>query len=64
MNYSTPLDYLNSKLEEEKRIITENLIQGKLSEPEYKRLCGAIQGLDLAKNHINDLARKMENNDE
>jgi hypothetical protein len=64
MNYSTPLDYLNSKLEEEKRLIVDSLIQGKLNESEYKRLCGALQGLDLAKNHIKDLANKLERADE
>jgi hypothetical protein len=64
MNYSTPLEYLNSKLEEEKRLIVDSLIQGKLSESEYKRLCGALQGLDLAKNHIKDLSNKLERADE
>lgn len=64
MNYSTPLEYLNSKLEEEKRLIVDNLIQGKLNESEYKRLCGALQGLDLAKNHIKDLINKLERADE
>jgi hypothetical protein len=64
MNYSTPLEYLDSKLEEEKRLIVDSLIQGKLNESEYKRLCGALQGLDLAKNHIKDLANKLERADE
>ena len=64
MNYSTPFEYLNSKLEEEKRLIVDSLIQGKLSESEYKRLCGALQGLDLAKNHIKDLSNKLERADE
>ena len=64
MGYSTPLDYLDSKLEEERRLIVETLIQGKLSEPEYKRLCGVLQGLDLAKNHIKDLVKRMEQDDE
>ena len=60
MNYSTPLEYLDSKLEEEKRLIVDSLIQGKLNESEYKRLCGALQGLDLARNHIKDLAKRLE----
>jgi hypothetical protein len=64
MSYSTALDYLDSKLNEERRLIVETLIQGKLDEPEYKRLCGALQGLDLAKNHIKDLLKRMEQNDE
>jgi hypothetical protein len=64
MNYSTPLNYLNSKLEEERILIINHLIQGNMDEGEYKRLCGALQGLDLARNHINDLAKRMENDDE
>lgn len=64
MNYSTPLEYLKSKLEEEQQVIIENLIQGKLDEPEYKRLCGALQGLDLARNQIKDLVKKLERDDE
>ena len=60
MSYSNALEYLESKLKEERSLIVENLIQGKLDEGEYKRLCGALQGLDLAKNHIKDLAKRME----
>jgi len=31
-----------------------------LDEGEYKRLCGALQGLDLAVNHIKDLAKRID----
>ena len=60
MGYSNALEYLDSKLKEERTLIVETLIQGKLDEGEYKRLCGALQGLDLAKNHIKDLAKRIE----
>ena len=60
MGYSNALEYLESKLKEERILITENIIQGKLDEGEYKRLCGALQGLDLATNYIKDLAKRME----
>ena len=60
MGYSNALEYLDSKLQDERALIVETLIQGKLDEGEYKRLCGALQGLDLAKNHIKDLAKRME----
>jgi len=60
MAYSNALEYLDSKLQEERTLIVETLIQGKLDEGEYKRLCGALQGLDLAKNHIKDLAKRIE----
>ena len=64
MAYSNALEYLTAKLDDERTLIVEALIQGKLDEGEYKRLCGALQGLDLAKNHIKDLARRLERDDE
>ena len=64
MGYSNALEYLDSKLKEERTLIVETLIQGKLDEGECKRLCGALQGLDLAKNHIKDLAQRLERDDE
>lgn len=60
MAYSTALEYLDTKLQDERALIVETLIQGKLDEGEYKRLCGALQGLDLARNHIKDLAKRLE----
>ena len=64
MIYSNALEYLDSKLQEERMLIVEALIQGKLDEGEYKRLCGALQGLELAKNHIKDLAKRLERDNE
>ena len=60
MPYSNALEYLESRIKEERSLIVENLIQGKLDEGEYKRLCGALQGLDLASNYIKDLAKRMD----
>ena len=60
MAYNNALEYLESKLKEERTLIVENLIQGKLDEGEYKRLCGALQGLDLAIGYIKDLAKRMD----
>ena len=60
MSYSNALEYLESKLKDERTTIVENLTQGKLDEGEYKRLCGAIQGLDLAVSYIKDLAKRLE----
>ena len=60
MAYSNALEYLDTRLQEERMLIVDTLIQGKLDEGEYKRLCGALQGLDLAKNHIKDLAKRIE----
>ena len=64
MAYGNALEYLDAKLQDERALIVETLIQGKLNEGEYKRLCGALQGLDLAKNHIKDLAKRLERDDE
>jgi hypothetical protein len=60
MGYSNALEYLETKLKDERTVITERLVQGTLDLPEYKRLCGAIQGLDLAVGYIKDLAKRME----
>lgn len=60
MGYSNALEYLESKLRDERIAIVDTLVQGKLDEGEYKRLCGALQGLDLAINHIKDLAKRIE----
>lgn len=64
MRYANALEYLDSKLKEERSVIIDSIVQGKLDEAEYKRLCGALQGLDLASNLIKDLATCMEQNDE
>jgi hypothetical protein len=64
MRYANALEYLDSKLKEERSVIIDSIVQGKLDEAEYKRLCGALQGLDLASNLIKDLATRMENDDE
>ena len=60
MSYSNALEYLDTRLQEERMLVIDTLIQGKLDEGEYKRLCGALQGLDLARNHIKDLAKRLE----
>ena len=64
MAYGNALEYLEAKLQDERALIVETLIQGKLNEGEYKRLCGALQGLELAKNHIKDLAKRLERDNE
>lgn len=64
MGYSNALEYLDAKLQEERILIVEAIVQGKLDEGEYKRLCGALQGLELAKNHIKDLAKRLERDNE
>ena len=60
MSYSNALEYLDTRLQEERMLVIDTLIQGKLDEGEYKRLCGALQGLDLAVGYIKDLAKRMD----
>jgi hypothetical protein len=65
MSYTTPLEYLKSKLEDERSNIVSFLSQGTLKDiEEYRRLSGIIQGLDAAKVLINDLEKRMETDDE
>jgi hypothetical protein len=65
MSYTTSLEYLKSKLEDERSNIVSFLSQGTLKDiEEYRRLCGIIQGLDAAKVLINDLEKRMETDDE
>ena len=60
MSYSNALEYLDTRLQEERMLIVDTLVQGKLDEGEYKRLCGALQGLDLAVGYIKDLAKRID----
>ena len=64
MSYDSGIRYLNSKLEEYRASIINSITQGTLSEGEYRRLCGVLQGLDFAVNLNNDLAKRMETDDE
>ena len=65
MSYTTPLEYLKSKLEEERSNVVSFLSQGTLKDiEEYRRLCGVIQGLDAARVLILDLEKRMETDDE
>ena len=65
MSYTTALDYLKSKLEDERSNIVSFLSQGTLKDiEEYRRLCGIIQGLDAAKVLISGLEKRMETDDE
>ena len=61
MNYESGINYLNAKIEEYRSTVINSITQGTLSEIEYRRLCGVLQGLDFAVNLNNDLAKRMEN---
>lgn len=59
------LQYLLSKIEEERTTLTEHLADGSAkSFEEYKYAHGVIRGLLMAQAMILDLAKRMENSDE
>lgn len=58
------LEHLNSKLEERRKELVENLADGVAKDyPAYKELCGVIRGLLTAQSEINDLVRKFKEYD-
>ena len=59
------LDYLNKNLADRQKQIADALANGAAkSYEDYKQLVGEIRGLSFAQLSLNDLARKMEENDE
>ena len=59
------LDYLNKNLVDRQKQIADALANGAAkSYEEYKQLVGEIRGLSFAQLSLNDLVRKMEENDE
>ena len=61
MNYATPLEYIDSQLDERRIEIEQHLGRGSAKTyEEYQKLCGFIQGLEFAKQINADLAQRME----
>jgi hypothetical protein len=59
------LELALKKIEGEKKIIIENLADGVAKDyAEYQNLCGVIRGLLTAQREINDLLRKMKDDDD
>ena len=55
------LEYVDSKLNERRTELKDFLANGSLKDfNEYQKLCGVIQGLNLAENIIVDLAERQE----
>lgn len=54
-------DYLDLKLEEKRRGITDALARGHAKDyADYRQLCGLIQGLEFAQNLVADLAKRLQ----
>ena len=65
MSFSTPFDYIKSKLDERRTEIEQHLGRGVAKDySEYQKLCGVIQGLDFAKELAQDLQKRMEKDDD
>jgi hypothetical protein len=60
----TGLELLTSQLDSQIARVKDCMVEQALEHTEYLRLRGLIQGLDYAKQIINDLAKRMENDDE
>jgi len=62
MSFSTPFDYIQSKIDERRTEIEQHLGRGVAKDySEYQKLCGVIQGLDFAEELTQDLQKRMEN---
>lgn len=59
-----PLDYLVRKLEKQQHIVAGAILKGELSDLEYKRLCGTMQGFAYAIDLILDTSKRIENDEE
>ncbi len=58
-------EVLVSQIDEKVEHLKEHLAEGKAANfEEYKKLCGEIRGLLLARGYIIDLQQKMEYSDE
>ena len=57
------LEYLSRQIEDRRSELRVFIAGGTLKNfDEYNRLCGFIQGLNAVEQHINDLAKRLENN--
>lgn len=59
------LERLKKRLEEERQNIIESLGDGVAKDyADYQRMCGVIRGLLTAQREINDLLRKLKEEDD
>lgn len=61
---TTAFDVVIQEIEERRDDIAQALISGAAKDfPEYRDMCGEIRGLSRTHSFINDLLRKMENDE-
>lgn len=61
----TVMDLLGEKIQEQIDLLIGSLSDGVVKDyAEYKDMCGAIRGLRTAQREINDLVRKLKEEDD
>lgn len=60
----TELEVLTKQLDEKVEQLKEAVANGNLEYVEYKKTCGEIRGLLIARGYILDLKDRLENSDE
>jgi len=61
MNPSSEFEYLQSKYDDRIKELGSFLAQGTVKDiAEYQRICGVIQGLNIANEFLLDLAKRLE----
>ena len=61
----TVMDLLGDKIQEQIDLLIGSLSDGVVKDyAEYKDMCGAIRGLRTAQREINDLVRKLKEEDD
>ena len=59
------VELLLKRNEDERKALIEVIVSGSASDfANYKHICGVIRGLDLADEHIRDLAKRMNDDDD
>ena len=59
------VELLLKRNEDERKALIEVIVSGSASDfANYKHICGVIRGLDLADEHIRDLAKRMNTDDD
>lgn len=58
------LDYLAQQIDDKINQIKEHICIGKSDVDEYKKLCGEIRGLLIAREYITDLKHNLEISDD
>ena len=59
------IDLLLKRNEEDRKASIDALVSGRVKDfADYKHICGVIRGLDLADEHIRDLAKRMTPDDD